>query len=1196
MASCAPATDWYQHYLALVPKFDSAHTPAAHIQITIHTPSGNYGYTAPLFNQTIQYYNDRVKVFKAVADEFLLNIYNDATKCIDIGTHDLAFSETYFSEAATRFENYITATPPAVAPIINLLQAHLHEASAMVAWYLQYLQGVIDPDEPTLMNSFNANLKAANDGISSYLTSVISTYSTKLSNYLYSARLTVYNAHLSLTKTSSDNYVSIATSAFSAASTKFGTEADSALSALTGKVNSAISLIPNIKACSDFQTCFNQYALVMGKDGTAVKEFNTSSENIINAFNTSVKALKIYSSTSDPKGKAFTDLISAAISAVSKVSKSAQDTVYAKRLDSHKKVIDLITAFYTPAFNVPLSVLSTALTTMLSTLTSKSASALALPVGTGADNAYQSVVDYYMSQMGGPDNTSAILDPYNASINAVPSALNTAIQDLSTLSRQSSTGEYISMVVSKGQYFSLDSSNKLICTSKDYSATSGFYITVYPDNRISLKASNGKYLSVDLATGVLTASASTVTDKEKFTPTWSGSTLVLKAANGGYFSASGGGGSSVIANVTTSGVNEKFTFSRVTFKDFTDPIDVLTKAIQTLSKSVSDSASAKIKDASDKANTIIKQMYDAVYNKRRDYHVATIKAATDTAVASLNSAFSTFKSGIDSVLSTLDSKIQAAVALIPGTQADSAYQSAVNWYSTQLGGPHQSSPLIDAFNKSVADSLAAYNKVVSPLPVYSKPDPAGEFINLVTALGYSVSISDNNMLVCPLFDVGLTSTFTIVNNSGGSVSFKGSNGKYLTCDTPGNLSVTADSIGPNEQFTPTWTDVKLSLKGPNGKYVSAFNGGASTLSCIATSVGPNETFTTSRVSTKDFSVPEDNSVSLVNTTSSAVSKSFSDYLSSSSDKATAIIKKMYDATYAKFKSEATQGIADLTSGIQNAVDIYNGYIGVLHSAASPLNVALTKMNNYIHNNPIKYPLFTTALFTKLRTAKGDLSKIRSDAIDSANQVVSLSGKDVDTRYRALYQTSVDNFDKLISRHTVYGSQDEDFYKYYVSVQDQASKIVQDKSKDLSTEVSIDQPVFDAALSKFSTDSQSLIDKFINGRPILRLTGKMTIPPLNYKGDNDFKFEIENKGGGTWSGAFAIKFLNWEIVSTDTGLPDYVPTYGYKAYIWDKGLNHYVIRPGEKVMITDIIPFDRLFQGVALGNLKFNIVPLTESGI
>ncbi len=106
----------------------------------------------------------------------------------------------------------------------------------------------------------------------------------------------------------------------------------------------------------------------------------------------------------------------------------------------------------------------------------------------------------------------------------------------------------------------------------------------------------------------------------------------------------------------------------------------------------------------------------------------------------------------------------------------------------------------DSYN---GDLLYANRGAASTWETFEQKDLGNGNVALISLMNYKYASASaaNNQLIASKESVGTTETFQKITNSDGTISFKASNGKYVTAPGTAALAATADTIGNNEKFT-----------------------------------------------------------------------------------------------------------------------------------------------------------------------------------------------------------------------------------------------------------------------------------------------------------------------------------------------------------------------------------------------------------
>ncbi len=349
--------------------------------------------------------------------------------------------------------------------------------------------------------------------------------------------------------------------------------------------------------------------------------------------------------------------------------------------------------------------------------------------------------------------------------------------------------------------------------------------------------------------------------------------------------------------------------------------------------------------------------------------------------------------------------------------------------------------------------------------------------------------------------------------------------------------------------------------------------------------------------TKEFTDPVNSTVASITSIVDDLSTQASSKFTAANTQATSILRKMYDAAFAKFKEEVDPAaqvvlaLGDLITSLQAPIE------AAVPSSQALLADALTKFNNYMDNNQVSSPFYVPVVVDKLRSIKAGATDLVNSAVNSVSATGSSALADASSQFNSAYTSAISGFNTAIGHHTIYGSQDDDFYKHYIDITNQVNTFLTSGPATFSAELSKVSDQVQKMASDFRDSAFSRVDDFYNNRPLIRLTGKVTIPPLDYEGSNVFKFEFENIGKKEWVGRLGLKFFKWDSDPThidrmdDQGHP-IAGTYDtYLPYNWDKDPTIYKLGPGEKQICKVTVPFDRLFPGLKASNLKFNIFPI-----
>jgi len=127
----------------------------------------------------------------------------------------------------------------------------------------------------------------------------------------------------------------------------------------------------------------------------------------------------------------------------------------------------------------------------------------------------------------------------------------------------------------------------------------------------------------------------------------------------------------------------------------------------------------------------------------------------------------------------------------------------------------------------------------------------------------------------------------------------------------------------------------------------------------------------------------------------------------------------------------------------------------------------------------------------------------------------------------------------------------------------------------SANLAFKQKVYDVRVAAYKK-----INDYIMGRPIVRLTGKFSIPVINWSGTSRLGVEVKNVGKVAWHGWFGWKFID---SSNKVYVYDPTPTIAP------------MVGAGETVMITVDVPFGTLFPYGPPGDLRARLIPTAGGG-
>lgn len=171
--------------------------------------------------------------------------------------------------------------------------------------------------------------------------------------------------------------------------------------------------------------------------------------------------------------------------------------------------------------------------------------------------------------------------------------------------------------------------------------------------------------------------------------------------------------------------------------------------------------------------------------------------------------------------------------------------------------------------------------------------------------------------------------------------------------------------------------------------------------------------------------------------------------------------------------------------------------------------------DYLGDVEITSVLRGPVLTNQLNDAVDGAQSLITTATDEANFLINQSVENTQYDYQDGLQIAIDEFNADIGKIKNWTTE---MTTELEEVSSAISDKISDSNASLSSKVEACMDRLGDISSEQSTDLSALIDRWVNDRPMIYLTGFIQLPSALYRGENNkFRIGVSNSGGKDWSG-------------------------------------------------------------------------------